>query len=68
MSNSLFANVHDTTDLQPNSQPSFIVESFTQADEIHETFLLKYSIKHFGNDTMFVKIHSMLQTKKETFC
>ncbi len=68
MSNSLFANVHDTTDLQPNSQPYFRVDSFTQADEIHETFLLKYRIKHFGNDAKVAQIYSTLKAKNETLC
>jgi hypothetical protein len=68
VSNSLFANIHDTTDLQPNSQPYLMVDSFTQADEIYGTFLLKYSIKHFGNDTMFAQIYSTLKAKNETLC
>ncbi len=47
---SLFANVLYTTDPKPKSRPSFIEDSLTNADEIHETeeiFLSKHSIKHF---------------------
>ncbi len=48
MSNSLFSNVHDTTDLQSNSQPYLMVESFTQADEIHDTFFLNIGLDILG--------------------
>ncbi len=68
---SLFANVLDTADPKPKSQPSFIEDSLMNADEIHEThktFLSNDSIKHFENAVMCAQIHSPPREKDETFC
>jgi hypothetical protein len=68
---SLFANVLDTADPKPKSRPSFIEYSLMNAGEIHETdetFLSKYSIKHFENAAKCAQMHSPLRAKDETFC
>ncbi len=68
---SLFLNVLETTDPKSKARPSFIEDSLTNAYEIHETdetFLSKYSIKHFENAAICAQIHSPPRTKDETFC
>ncbi len=60
-------NVHDTTDPQPNCQPSFILDGLTNDDEIHKMFSSKHNIEHFENGAILAQIHSSSITRNEMF-
>jgi hypothetical protein len=57
----------DITDPQPKSEPSFMIDGFTNGNEMHKMFSSKQNIECFENDAMFPQIHSLLRTKNETF-